>query len=218
MKVKICGITNVADARAALLAGADFLGLIFAPSPRNVTVSQACRLIQKFPRFNNWVGVFVNEKAETVAKVAATLGLKYAQLHGEETPAYCKKLIILHAQIADKQAPLNIIKALRVRSRHDVLRAKKYRLVFAVLLDAYSRQGRGGTGEKFNWQLARNARKFYPRIFLSGGLTPANVAMAIKIVRPAVVDVASGVELRPGKKSYPALRAFIRFAKNKSEC
>jgi phosphoribosylanthranilate isomerase len=216
MRVKICGITNAADARAAISAGADFLGLIFAPSRRRVTFEQARRIIQSFPRFKSWVGVFVDEDPVVVSSVVCGLGIPIVQLHGTETPADCAKIAQITKHWKTNRScggKVRIIKVLRIRSARDVLKIKQYKGACGILLDTYIKGKPGGTGKTFNWQWARRARKFRKKIFLSGGLNPENVSAAVKAARPYAVDVSSGVEARPGKKLRARLRAFIRFAK-----
>jgi phosphoribosylanthranilate isomerase len=221
VKVKICGITNVADAREAVAAGADFLGLVFAPSRRRVTCEKARRIIQSFPRFKNWVGVFVDEDPAVVSSVVCELGILIVQLHGNETSANCAKIVQITKHWKTNRScggKVKIIKALRIRSARDILKVKRYKGVCGILLDTYVKGKPGGTGQTFNWQWARQARKFRKKIFLSGGLNPSNVTSAVKTVRPYAVDVSSGVELRPGKKSRAKLYAFIRFAKKTKQC
>lgn len=204
MKVKICGITNLADAKAALSFGADFIGFIFAKSPRRITPEKAKQIIARLPKSTKTVGVFVNENAADVNQIAKELKLKYVQLHGDEAPAYCKKV------------KAKIIKVIRPRSRRDLKKIKKYKKAYAILLDTYSKARRGGTGRTFNWDLAVLAKKLHPRIILSGGLTPKNAASAAKQAKPFALDVSSGVEKRPGKKGRRRLRKFLSSARIKS--
>ncbi|MBU0686284.1 MAG: phosphoribosylanthranilate isomerase [Candidatus Margulisbacteria bacterium] len=201
MKIKICGITSLADAKAAASLQADFLGFIFAKSPRKISVARAERIIYRLPIDVKAVGVFVNEDADKVNQVVCRLALPYVQLHGDESPEYCAKI------------KTRVIKVIRPRSRKDLEEIKKYKDVFAVLLDTYSKTKRGGTGKTLDWKLAKEAKKYHPHIMLSGGLTPENVAEAVKKVKPFAVDVSSGVEKSPGKKNIQGLRKFIHNAR-----
>ena len=199
-RVKVCGITNLEDALAALDAGADMLGFNFyARSPRHVTPADARKIIGRLPAGVSRVGVFVNEPAPAeVERVAREAGLDAVQLHGDETPDYCRSL-----------RDLTTIKALRVGADYDVESAAAYG-TDAVLLDAYVAGARGGTGHTFDWTLATLTRGRVPRLFLAGGLNPDNVAEAVAAVRPYAVDVCSGVETSPGRKSPRLMRRFIR--------
>jgi phosphoribosylanthranilate isomerase len=198
-RVKVCGITNLDDALAALEAGADLLGFNFyARSPRYVTPADARKIIERLP-----VGVFVNEPTpEDVEEIARAAGLNTVQLHGDETPEYCQSL-----------RGLTTIKALRVGADYNVETAAAYQ-TDAVLLDAYVAGERGGTGHTFDWSLAALTRARVPRLFLAGGLNPDNVAAAVAAVRPYAVDVCSGVETAPGRKSPELVRRFVEAVGN----
>ena len=201
VRVKICGITNVRDARLAAKLGADALGFNFYErSPRCITPERAKAIIAALPPFLTTVGVFVDAFPEDVMETCRMAGLDAAQLHGSETPA------TVHAVHGIRR-----IKAIRVGSERDVERCGRYR-VEAYLLDASVPGEHGGTGETFNWELARDAARFGPNI-LAGGLTPDNVADAIAVAQPYAVDVASGVEDEPGKKNRDLMEAFILKAK-----
>ncbi len=197
--VKVCGITNDADAEAAIAAGADALGFnFFARSPRFITLQAARRIIEQLPPSILPVGIFVNEaEPETVVRVAAEAGVRVVQLHGDESPAYCAQL-----------STYSVIKALRVSEQFTPERATRFH-PHAILLDAYSPQAHGGTGLTFDWSLARRTRDVVTRLFLAGGLTAANVGAAIAAVQPFAVDVCSGVESAPGRKDIVKLRAFL---------
>jgi phosphoribosylanthranilate isomerase len=197
-RVKICGITNLEDALLAAALGADALGFIFYPkSPRVVAPETARAIIKQLPPFVTTVGVFVDEEAAKVRDLAAQVGLDWLQLHGKESPDYCRSL------------GRRIIKGFRIKDQSSLADLAAYRdAAQALLLDTYKKGLPGGTGESFDWQLAREARPFGP-IILSGGLTPGNVAQAIAIVQPQAVDVASGVEAAPGQKDPAKLRAFF---------
>ena len=196
-KVKICGVTTVADAVAAAAAGADMIGLNFyAGSPRHVTPVVAAEIARALPPFVLRVGVFVNPPVELVLRAIGDAGLSLLQFHGDEDSAFCTQFGVMS------------VKALRVRDAASLPTLANFS-TDAFLLDAYSAAGLGGTGEKFNWDLAVAAQQFGKPIFLAGGLTPENVADAVRQVRPFAVDVASGVEAAPGKKDAAKVRAFI---------
>jgi phosphoribosylanthranilate isomerase len=196
-KVKICGVTNVADALAAAGAGADLIGLNFYEhSPRHLTLAAAVEISRALPPFVQRVGVFVNPAEDLVLRAIAECGLNLLQFHGDEASAFCT------------QFGLMSLKAVRVRDEASLKALADFQ-TDAFLLDAYSPSGFGGTGEKFNWELAVEAQKFGKPIFLAGGLTPENVAAAVSQVRPFAVDVSSGVESAPGKKDAAKVRAFI---------
>ena len=199
--VKICGITSVEDARAAVEAGADAIGLMFfEKSPRFVTLETAAAINRALPLHVVRVGVFVNASESTVHEAVAACGLTILQFHGDETPEFCA------------QFPLMKMKAFRVKDAESLEALPNYP-TDAWLLDAYSPAALGGTGERFNWDLAIEARKFGRPIFLAGGLTPENVAEAVRRVKPFGVDVSSGVESAPGKKDAAKVHAFVAAAK-----
>jgi len=198
--VKVCGITNLEDALAALAAGADMLGFNFyARSPRCVETSVAWRIIEHLPEGVECVGVFVNEPSpEDVLKMASESGVSSVQLHGDETPEFCGAV----------RRKLTTVKALRVGEDYSVESASGFG-ADAILLDAYAPGAFGGTGHTFDWALARATREAVPRLFLAGGLKPSNVAEAIKSVNPYAVDVCSGVETSPGRKSFELMRDLV---------
>ena len=198
-RIKICGITNLDDARLAVELGADMLGFIFfAGSPRAVNRETSARICRAVPVEK--VGVFVNETAPVIQATVTACGLTMIQLHGDEPPSFCR------------QFSAKIIKAIRARDRAAVRAAAEYD-VDALLLDTYTAGQHGGTGQTFDWSLAVEAKKLGKPLILSGGLTPENVADAIRQVRPYAVDVASGVERQPGKKDPEKLRRFIEAVK-----
>lgn len=205
-RVKVCGITNLDDALAALEAGADMLGFNFyTRSPRYISPIEARGIIERLPEGISSVGVFVNELTPAeVERIAREAGLSTIQLHGDETPEYCRSL-----------RGLTTIKALRVGADYNVESAVAYQ-TDAVLLDAYVQGERGGTGHTFDWSLATLTRERVPRLFLAGGLNPGNVAAAVAAVRPYAVDVCSGVETAPGRKSPGLLRRFAEQVKSVS--
>jgi phosphoribosylanthranilate isomerase len=200
--VKICGITNPADALAAAEAGADAVGLMFyEQSPRHVSLKTASEIARQLPPSVIKVGVFVNAPEEVVLRAAGECALNLLQFHGEETPEYCLSF------------PVMTLKAFRIRDAESLGALPEYR-TDAWLLDAYVPDQRGGTGARFNWDLAVEAQKLGRPIFLAGGLTPENVAEAVRRVRPYAVDVSSGVEALPGQKDHRKVREFIRAAKS----
>lgn len=201
VKVKICGITCVADALAAVDAGADALGLMFyAPSPRNVNLEVAAEVIRQLPPFVAKVGVFVNPAEAEVRRAIAECGLDTLQFHGEETPEFCR------------QFGLKTMKAFRVRDAESLRQTDAYANE-AWLLDSYVAGQLGGTGARFNWELATEAARRHT-VLLAGGLTPENAAEAVRKVRPYGLDVSSGVESAPGRKDAAKVRAFIAAAKS----
>ena len=202
VKVKICGITNLPDGVAAANAGADALGFMFYDkSPRSISVEAAATLIRQLPPFVMKVGVFVNAPEDLVVRAIRDCGLSMLQFHGDETPEYCL------------QFGLMSMKAFRIRDAASFQALLGYH-TDAWLLDAYSPDRPGGTGETFNWDLALEAQGWGRPIFLAGGLTPENVAEAVRRARPYAVDVSSGVEAAPGRKDHAKLRAFIQAAKS----
>lgn len=198
IRIKICGITNLEDELLAVELGADALGFIFYPkSPRYIAPEVARQIIAQLPPFVTSVGVFVDEEAGVVQELAARVGLDWVQLHGQESPDYCHNL------------GRRVIKGFRIKDESSLKDLEPFRdAVQALLLDTYKKGQVGGTGESFDWRLAREAKK-YGRIVLAGGLTPENVAQAIEIARPDAVDTASGTEAAPGKKDPEKLRAFF---------
>jgi phosphoribosylanthranilate isomerase len=201
VRVKICGITNAEDALTAVDAGADALGFMFyASSPRYMTRKAAGKIIHQLPPFMAKVGVFVNPTAEEVRQAIADCGLDTLQFHGEESPEFCR------------QFGLKVLKAFRVQGTETLKALPSYSSV-AWLLDSFVAGTRGGTGNTFNWDIAAEAVKMGGRVILAGGLTPENVAEAVRKVRPYGLDVSSGVESAPGRKDAAKVRAFIAAAK-----
>lgn len=199
--VKVCGITNEADALAAVGAGADALGFVFYPrSPRAVSVSQAASITARLPGAVVRTGVFVDAAPEDVNLAVRECGLTLLQFHGSETPDYCSQFGVMS------------MKAFRVRGPEFLDQMRLYGTA-AVLLDAWTPGQLGGTGERFDWDLAVQAKAVGKPVFLAGGLTPENVRLAIEKVRPFAVDVSSGVEAAPGRKDHVKVAAFVREAK-----
>lgn len=202
MKVKICGITRSIDAGAAVAAGADALGFMFyAPSKRNVDIASAAAIIRDLPPFITRVGVFVNPNRNEVEEAVERAGINCLQFHGEESPDF----------IAGFHLP--VIKAFRIKDRESLKLLGEYRGVAAWLLDSYSPGAHGGTGHRFNWDLAVEAREMGHPIILAGGLTPDNIRQAVTATSPYGVDVSSGVEVLPGIKDPDSIAAFIRNAR-----
>ena len=197
--VKICGITSLEDAVAAVAAGADALGFNFyKPSPRYITPQSARAIIEQLPSSVLKVGVFVNEESpEVVQDIANESGITALQLHGDESPDYCNEL-------ADRY----IIKTLAVSNNFDPTVAQLYQ-VEAIMLDTKHNTLRGGTGNTFDWSIAQQVSRLIPQLYLAGGLSPENVAGAIEIVRPYAVDSCSSLETTPGKKNHERMRAFV---------
>jgi phosphoribosylanthranilate isomerase len=204
VRVKICGITNWADAKVAIDAGADALGFNFSPpSPRAVTPARAWEIIQAMPPLVEAVGVFVNWTASAVGALARALRLGAVQLHGDERPG-------LVAQCAAEGALAHkVIKAFRVGPNFDLRRLAHYQAASAFLLDGFDTKLYGGTGQRVEVTIAQRAKKFGP-IILAGGLTPENVGEAVREVRPYAIDVCSSVETKPGRKDATRLRMFMR--------
>ena len=201
VRVKICGITNPEDARAAVEFGADALGFVFVKnSPRYILPHDAALIIKTLPPFITAVGVFANEDPGVVETVIGETGVRIIQLHGEEPPEACRY-----------SRP--VIKAIRVKSLQSLDPLDGYRhVVSAFLLDTYTKDLLGGTGRVFNWDIAVEAKQ-YGRAILAGGLTPENISDAVSRVRPYAVDVSSGVEMNKGKKDLQRMRSFIENAK-----
>ena len=204
VKIKMCGITNVDDARVAVEAGADALGFVmYRKSPRFVKPAVVKAIVAGLPPFVLPVGVFVNEEPDRVRTLMDDCGLALAQLHGDETAPYCQ----------DLGRP--VLKALRLKDRGTFLALAEFSgraNVRGFLIDAFSDQAYGGTGQTVDWGLAQEVALSMP-VVLAGGLTPVNVAEAIARVRPYGVDVSSGVELSPGKKDHEKVKDFIRAAR-----
>ncbi len=196
-RVKICGITNLDDALCAVDAGADALGFVFYPkSPRYLDPDVAREIIQLLPPLVTVVGVFVDEQIKTVREIETYCYLRLLQFHGNETPEYCEWYTG------------RVLKAFRMRNASVLDEMKRYH-VSGYLLDSYSEKGYGGTGESFDWSLARRAAARKP-VLLAGGLNAGNVGEAVAAVRPFGVDVSSGVERAPGRKDPRKVRQFLQ--------
>jgi len=198
-RIKICGITNIEDARAAVECGAHALGFVFAPSPRQIAPEAAREIVRALPPFVAAVAVVMDEPIDELRAMLRTSSCHHVQLHGEEAPAYLGEL-----------GGWRIIKAFRVGQAADLERLADYRRADAFLLDSQVAGKAGGTGVTFDWGLARAAAGAGKPIILAGGLNPGNVKEALEAARPYAVDVSSGVEAGPGKKDHGLMREFIR--------
>ena len=195
--IKICGITNLNDAHAAVAAGADALGFNFyKPSPRYIAPETAREIINTLPDSIFTVGVFVNESSpEAVRSIASQAGVEAVQLHGDESPDYCRALN-------------SVIKAFAVSDSFDIKQLESYE-VDAVMLDTKHNRLRGGTGRVFDWSIAQQVSQLVPRLYLAGGLSPENVTEAIEMVQPFAVDACSSLEDKPGIKNHERMRIFV---------
>ncbi|MDF2499570.1 MAG: Phosphoribosylanthranilate isomerase [Anaerosporomusa subterranea] len=194
IRIKICGLQDIATALAAAEAGADAIGMVFAPSKRQVQPTIAREICQALPPFVSKVGVFVDAKAAVVKEIVAMCGLDTLQFHGQETADYCS------------QFPQTVIKAFQMKDQASLAKLSGFRN-FTLLLDSYSAGQMGGTGHVFPWELARKVSQEY-RIILAGGLSTDNVLAAIRAVQPFAVDVSSGVESN-GVKDSKKIKEFI---------
>jgi phosphoribosylanthranilate isomerase len=201
--VKICGITNIDDARAAVDAGADALGFNFyKPSPRYISPENARAIIEQLSTSVLTVGVFVNEDMQSLTSIANTAGISALQLHGDESPSYCRELAKNY----------EVIKVLAVSENFDTQIVQAYE-VQAIMLDTRDNKLRGGTGRAFDWSVASRVNQLVPKLFLAGGLSPENIEEAIEIVRPFAVDACSALEDTPGRKDGERMRAFVEKAR-----
>lgn len=202
VRVKICGITNLDDAMAVVDFRADALGFVFFKgSPRYISPDDAGAIIRRLPSFITTVGVFVNESTDQIEETIKLTGIDVVQLHGDEPPEMCNNI------------SRRIIKAIRVKSLESLDPLKNYKdRVSAFLLDTFTPDILGGTGQIFNWDIAIDAKQF-GKIILAGGLTPDNIAKAVRRVRPYGVDVSSGIESEKGKKDHKKMKLFIERAK-----
>lgn len=217
VKVKICGITNIDDALAASDLGADMIGFNFyEKSPRCIVAEKAreigVKIKQRYPV--KTFGVFVNEDLDEAVRIALYANIDVIQLHGDESPFYCEQaeifsgLSIVKAFRKNAEVTLDLINGYESTHENDIFDLK------GVLVDAYSPSAYGGIGELTDWNFARSLVENSLRLYLAGGLTPENVADAVRSVRPYAVDVASGVESAPGIKDHEMMKAFITNAKN----
>jgi phosphoribosylanthranilate isomerase len=195
--IKICGITNLNDAHAAVAAGADALGFNFyKPSPRYIAPENAREIINTLPESIHTVGVFVNESSpDAVRSIADRAGVKAVQLHGDESPDYCRALNA-------------VIKTFAVSGSFDLKQLESYE-VDAIMLDTKDNHLRGGTGRVFDWTIAQQVSQLVPKLYLAGGLSPENVSEAIEMVQPYAVDACSSLEDKPGIKNHERMCVFV---------
>lgn len=198
-KVKICGLKKMEHVETAVKSGADFIGFMFAPSKRRITLEEAVKLAKAIPNTVKKVGVFVNEEATTIRQIAESVGLDYIQYHGDETPEQIQEI------------GLPAIKAFSIREEEDVERAATYNVDY-YLFDAPGTDFRGGSGNSFDWMLLDKVNIPLEKVILAGGLKAENVGLAITLVEPFAVDVSSGVEV-DGRKDSAAIMKFIETAK-----
>jgi phosphoribosylanthranilate isomerase len=203
--VKVCGITNVEDARAAIDTGADALGFNFyPPSPRYIKPEAARTIISQLPASVLTVGVFVNETLDAIEMNSLAAGVAALQLHGNESPEYCKALkdryLIKVFAAGDEFVPERVLD-------YDVQ---------AIMIDTFDEKAWGGTGKRSDWSMALKTKKLFPRLFLAGGLSPENVLDAIEQVNPYAVDVCSSLEITPGRKDHARMRAFVAAVRTKN--
>ncbi len=203
VRIKICGITNIEDALLAVDLGANAIGFVFyKESKRYIKPAESQSIISKLPPFVITVGVFADQDLDEILNIRDKVGFDAFQLHGDESPNFCKKL------------GKNVIKAIRVKEDIDREEVESYP-VRAILFDTYSTKDYGGTGKSFNWEILRDLN-LSRKVILSGGLTPRNIAHAIRVVNPYAVDVSSGVEDYPGKKDPEKLKRFIEAVRNEN--
>lgn len=196
VKVKICGITNYPDAKAAIDMGADIIGFNFYPkSPRYVTPDKAAAIMNKLPAFIETAGIFVNHTFDQIQDIIEQCSLSWVQLHGDETPEFCQQFNLFNVKT---------MKAIRVRDQRDIEAAEKY-FTDAILLDAFDPDKYGGTGLTFDWNIVGHISK---RVFLAGGINPDNVTQAVELGVYGV-DVCSGVEREPGRKDHEKLKTLF---------
>ena len=195
--IKICGITNIKDAHAAVAAGADILGFNFyKPSPRYIAPESVREISNTLPDSILTVGVFVNEDSpETVSRIANHAGVKAVQLHGDESPDYCRALA-------------SVIKTFAVSADFDIKHLQAYE-VDAIMLDTKDNRLRGGTGRVFDWSVAQQVSQLIPKLYLAGGLSPENIREAVELVHPYAVDACSSLEDKPGIKNHERMRVFV---------
>ena len=211
VKVKICGITNLEDAIKACEYGADLLGFVFVKdTPRCVKEDKVKDIILNLPKEYkdkvDRVGLFVNKDIDIIREAVSYCDLNYIQLHGQESPDYCRKL-------KEKLPERKILKAIKVKSDMPLKSILDYDAIDFFLFDSFGETVPGGTGKRFNWDLLEGI-KFNKPFFLAGGLNPDNVARAVKTVKPYGVDVSSGVEKSPGIKDEIKVKEFIANAKS----
>lgn len=203
IRIKLCGLTRLEDVHHAVALGVDAVGFIFEPSsPRSVSSDQVKELTFDLPPFVKSVGVFVDESADVINHIARSCKLDLIQLHGHETPEYCKQI----------ERP--ILKAIKIQDIDDINAIPKYQgMVSGVLLDTKSSTQHGGTGKTFDWGIALHAKDFDIPIILAGGINAGNVQKAVKLVNPYAIDISSGIELSPGIKDYNKMKEVVELAR-----
>lgn len=203
VRIKICGLTRIEDALQAVEAGADYLGFIFSESPRRITIDKAYSIIRDLPRRIERVGVFVNAHELFIRQVITQTGLTMIQLHGDETPEFCRRF------------DLPVIKVFRVKDYQVLNTISKYKTEY-ILLEPYVAGKYGGTGKIADWSMAAEIVSAVPekKVFLAGGLNPDNGSAAVRAVRPFALDASSGLELSPGIKDHEKIKQFIKAVKN----
>ena len=200
-KIKICGITNVDDAQHAISCGVDYMGLIFAPSPRQIIKETAARIIKSTPDFTQYVGVFLNAKKKHIEDICAHTHIRILQFHGEETPAFCNYFI---------KRGFNVIKVFRIKNKTSLASVEEFNKVDTIFFDTYVNEKRGGTGEVFDWSLIAGSHiSTNKRVFISGGLDSNNVREVIAIAHPYAVDASSKLEMKVGIKDKLKVKQFI---------
>jgi phosphoribosylanthranilate isomerase len=202
VRIKICGMTRLEDAKTAANLGVDALGFIFTKkSQRYIAPADAREIIMQLPPFISRVGVFVDESIQNIIDIVRETGVDTVQLHGSESPDFCKAL------------PIPVIKSVAVKPGADLSLLDAYK-VSGFLLDTWSEGNSGGTGKTFDWTIAKKAVIKYDSIILAGGLGPSNVEEALRVVHPYGVDINSGVEIMPGVKNPHKMRDIVRIVRN----
>lgn len=203
MKVKICGITNQEDANNAIVLGANAIGFIFTPkSPRQVKAAEVEKFVKSLPPFVQIVGVFLDQSLEEIKEISERCCLDVVQLHGQESPAFCREV------------GGRVIKAFKVGDIEDIQQIPHYKhSVSAVLLDSKVKNEHGGTGQSFDWGIALAARELDIPLILAGGINAKNIKKAIQLVSPYGLDLSSGVEQEVGKKDYNKMAQLLKLAK-----
>jgi len=201
--IKICGVTNIEDALCAAELNVWALGFVFADSPRKVSQELVKRIAARLPPRIARVGVFVNEDIKNIKRIATSCKLDMAQLHGDETPKTCGKVMEF----------VRVIKAFRLKDEDSLKVIPKYD-VDLYLLDTFSRTRYGGTGTTFDWGLALKAKEYCKEVILAGGINPKNIIKAVNTVKPYALDVSSGVEEAPGRKSMALMKEIVTKMEN----
>lgn len=201
-KIKVCGITNLEDAKVSIEAGCNGLGFVFyKKSPRYINPKKTKKILQKISPSVKKIGVFVNEREVKIRNITKELKLDMLQFHGDESPNFCKRF-----------KGYKVIKAFRIKDKSSLKSLKEYD-VWGFLFDSYQKGIFGGTGKRFNWKIVKNLEVGKKNIFISGGLNTRNVKKVIQILHPDWVDVSSFVETKPGKKDIKKVKKFIKTVK-----